>query len=341
VSPSDELRRILRARSLPAERDPVAAFIAARLVQAGGRSVLAVLFFGSHKTGASPSSESAHDLFIVVSNYHEFYGSLRRAGLSPLNPVPASILNAFLPPNLMAVAFEREGRRSLAKCAVVTLRIFERETKGKRRDHFLAARLFQSCEISFSRGPLVENLVIEALAGAALKTCEWAGPWLPATFGLEDYIRTLFRVSLEAEIKPEGPERGEALYLAQRAALDPVYEQVLSDGADRGKVRLLGRDRYRLERRTTSGERRKASLFFRRSKIRATARWLKYIWTFDGWLDYAVRKLERRSGEKVFLSARERRWPLVFLWPRIIRMVRAFRRRRPWTGNPGGRPCAS
>jgi hypothetical protein len=315
--------------------------MAARLVQAGGRSVLAVIFFGSHKTGASPSLESAHDFFIVVSNYPEFYGSLRWAGLSPLNPALASILNVFLPPNLISVAFEREGRRYLAKCAIVTLRIFERETKGKRRDHFLAARLFQSCEISFSRGPLVENLVLEALAGAALKTRGWAGPWLPAPFGMEDYIRTLFRVSLAAEVKPEGPERGEALYLAQHAALDPIYAQVLSDWADLGEVRLLGRGRYRLERQTTRWERRKASLFFRRSKIRATARWLKYIWTFDGWLDYIVRKLERRSGEKVFLSARERKWPLVFLWPRIIRTVRAVRRRRPWPGNPGGRPCAS
>jgi hypothetical protein len=67
--------------------------------------------------------------------------------------------------------------------------------------------------------------------------------------------------------------------------------------------------------------------YFRRTKARATARWLKHTVTFEGWLDYIVRKASRHTGEPIELSARERRWPLVFLWGRVFRYLRARNRK--------------
>jgi hypothetical protein len=69
-------------------------------------------------------------------------------------------------------------------------------------------------------------------------------------------------------------------------------------------------------------------LYFARSKFRATARWLKYVVTFEGWLEYIVRKAERHTGESVVLSPWERRLPVPFLLPRVVRHLR----RKP----PGG-----
>jgi hypothetical protein len=56
--------------------------------------------------------------------------------------------------------------------------------------------------------------------------------------------------------------------------------------------------------------------------VRATARWAKYIVTFDDWLEYILRKARRHSGQDIVLTPRERRLPLVFLWPRVIRYLR-------------------
>jgi len=216
MPPDDRLIGLLRAEAVSS--DP-ADFIASRLAEAGGRSVLAVLYFGSHKTGAEPSPESAHDFFIVVTTYAGFYRAMHRSGHYSGNPALASLLNVFLPPNLIFTTFEREGRRYPVKGAVVSARTFERETRGKNRDHFLSTRLFQSVAISFSRSPRVEEFVLAALAATAGKTLAWAKPRLPAAFGLSDFLRTLFRISLAAEIKPEGTARGEALYQAQKDAL--------------------------------------------------------------------------------------------------------------------------
>ena len=55
-------------------------------------------------------------------------------------------------------------------------------------------------------------------------------------------------------------------------------------------------------------------------------RWFKYMLTFDDWLDYIVRKIERRSGQRVELTRAERRFPIIFLWPKAFRLIRALRR---------------
>jgi hypothetical protein len=42
---------------------------------------------------------------------------------------------------------------------------------------------------------------------------------------------------------------------------------------------------------------------------------------YDDWLEYVVRKVERRSGVALDLTPRERRWPLLFLWPKLVRYL--------------------
>jgi hypothetical protein len=63
-------------------------------------------------------------------------------------------------------------------------------------------------------------------------------------------------------------------------------------------------------------------VYFRWSLLRATARWGKHVLSFEGWLDFLVRKARRHSGQDIVLSERERRAPLVFLWPRVFRYLR-------------------
>jgi len=43
--------------------------------------------------------------------------------------------------------------------------------------------------------------------------------------------------------------------------------------------------------------------------------------TFANWLPYVVLKVERHSGERIELSRLERRLPLIFLWPRVIKVL--------------------
>ena len=63
-------------------------------------------------------------------------------------------------------------------------------------------------------------------------------------------------------------------------------------------------------------------------------RWAKHIVTFNDWLTYVQRKAERRTGLTIELTRAERKWPLIFLWPKVVRVLRYSR-----TGQlpPGGK----
>ena len=44
--------------------------------------------------------------------------------------------------------------------------------------------------------------------------------------------------------------------------------------------------------------------------------------TFENWLPYLVRKVERRTGMRVELTPLQMRLPLLFLWPHLLRVLR-------------------
>ena len=129
-------------------------------------------------------------------------------------------------------------------------------------------------------------------------------------------------VSYRVEVRPEAEDRVDEVFEAQRDRLERMYDEVLRHHARQGELEELAAGRYRLVRTPGRAARLKNRLYFLRSKLRATGRWLKHVVTFDDWLDYIVRKVERRTGRTVELTERERKWPLIFLWPRVFRVLR-------------------
>jgi len=138
----------------------------------------------------------------------------------------------------------------------------------------------------------------------------------------------LLAVSYAAEVRPEANDRSEELLQAQWPVLGAVYGALLEALAADGR---LAREEGAFRDPAPPGTlaRARARAFFARSKLRATLRWGKYVALYEDWLDYALAKVERRSGERIELTDRERRWPLLFLWPRAIGYLRRRPQRRP------------
>jgi hypothetical protein len=323
VSPPETLRHEVAARVRPAEPRPDAAAVARAVAEAGGGAVRSVVFFGSRKTRARPDAYSAYDLFVVLSAYTPFYRALRAAGRLRHHPALGATLNAWLPPNQVSVPVILDnGTRVLAKCAVVSEATLARGTSRARKDHFMAGRLFQPTELLYTASAEAEQASLDAVVSAHTLTYEWVRPWLPARFDVATYCRTLLRVSYAGEIRPEPEGRTEALWRAQEDYLRPVYGALLSALAAAGDLRETGPGEYALARSATLGERMRNRLYFRWSMVRATARWAKYVVTFEDWLEFLLRKVRRHSGQPMELTERERRLPLIFLWPRVIEYLR-------------------
>lgn len=320
--PAETLREAVAARAFPREPAGEASKLASAIARGGGDSVRAVVFFGSRKTKAGYDPWSAYDFFVITRDYRSFYAALQVAGAARRSPTLSASLNAILPPNQISILDGEPGHEARAKCAVISMRTFLRETSAARRDHFCVGRLFQPTEVLHAADERAREQVLDGLVSAHTATYGWVRPWLPERFDTEAYCRTLLQVSLGGEIRPELAGRAEALFDAQRDSLLPVYSILLEDLAAAGEIVPGGEAGYSLARPSTARERRRLAAYFRRSKLRATARWPKYVVTFEDWLEYIRRKAERHSGQEIVFTDRERRLPLVFLWPRVFRYLR-------------------
>jgi hypothetical protein len=211
-----------------------------------------------------------------------------------------------------------------AKCAVVTLRHLQRSLRPLSPDHFLKGRVVQKLALVFSRGPSEEADVVEAVQGAREGIVRWVRPFLSGPFDLERFAKTMLRVSYRGEIRPESPARVLQVFDAQKDTLEGIAREALLAARGRGEVQLDD-GVYRWTRDPGKGLWAFYTGYFLHSKIRATARWFKYIVTFDGWLDYIIHKIERRAGFEVKVTERERRWPLIFLWPKVFMVLRSLK----------------
>jgi hypothetical protein len=279
-----------------------------------------VVLFGSRLVAASPDEHSAWDLVAIVDAYGPFHRHLVRTGHHRRPAWLLSALARVLPPNV--TAFDPGGGAALAKCAIVSARDFARSLGPRARDHFLKGRMVQRVALVWARDPAAARSIEDALSEARGGVLGWTGPHLPETFTPAELARRMLEVSYGGELRPESEERVEQVFEAQSAWLTAVYGSVLDAAATAGEVVSLPAGRYRLARRPGRGRRLALAAYFLGSKARATLRWLKHVITFNDWLTYIQRKVERRTGVRIEITPWERRLPLLLLWPKAVRVLR-------------------
>lgn len=324
---ADDALRAALARGLDAPAGAEAGRLAELLARDFDPAAVALVHYGSHTHAARATAESAWDFFVVVDEYPAAYRALAaaRPGHVPLRR--AAALNRLLPPNVIAVSTSPPAPSMTAKCCVLSLADLEAACSARPRDHFTRARLFQPVQLVWARDSAGAAAVTDAILGARAGTFDWARPFLSRRFDAALYARTLLEVSYRAEIRPEDDRRVDILLATQSATLLPICDALLAALADRG---VLARETggFRDPARPGPLARFLARRWFGWSKIRATLRWVKYVALYDDWLDYVVNKVERRSGRKLDLTPRERRWPLLFLWPKALRFLGTRPQRR-------------
>lgn len=294
--------------------------LAQSLVAGTGTQLRAVLLYGSHLFGAAPDRYSAHDLVVVVEDYLGTYRELRSHGFTHRPPSFMASLAWLLPPSVMA--FTPEGADGpIAKCLIISARDFERELSASSRDHFMISRMIQQVGVLYVRDAAADRWLDEALEAARRTVLDWAAPYVVAPFDAESLTREMIAICYRSEIRPESGSRASSVFEAQRTYLVETYEKLLAEALIEGTVVRDGHG-YRSTHQPGLMARFKRSAYFTNSKIRVTARWVKHVMTFENWLPYVVRKVERRTGMSVELTPLATRLPLIFLWPHLFRVLR-------------------
>jgi len=319
--------------NLPTDLAPDAKALAGTVVAAAGEHLTGIVIYGSQLLRAEPNRHSAWDMVFIVDRYGPFHRALVDGGLHRGPAWVLDVMARLLPP--WATMVEASGSEAIGKCMVVSRAHFERAVRPRSPDHFLKGRMVQRVALVWAKDPAAAASIEGLLREARRDVLRWAGPWLDEPFDAVSTSRRMLEVSYGGELRPENTSRALEIHQAQAAWLEGAYAEVLEEAAvdgeliREGDVETAREATYRFARSPGGLARFRTRFYFFRSKVRATLRWFKYIVTFDGWLPYLVRKVERRTGEKVELTRRERRYPLIFLWPRVFRFFLDPARRTP------------
>jgi hypothetical protein len=307
--------------------------LSAFLASAFGPTTVAIIHYGSRAQGRQPRADSAYDFFVVVDRYRDAYESLKATIGTAYSPGTATALAGILAPNVIAVTqpaddeADRPERR--VKICVISLRDLQRACSPHPPDHFTQGRLLQFVLITWTRDAARATTVREAIAQARARTWVWGRPSLPPTFTVDDYAYAVLGRSLSGEIRPESGDHARTLVTAQQDTLRAIYEPLLAHLTSTGELTRAADGRtYTLVHPPGRMEAMGIRWYFHRSKIRATTRLLKHVVLYEGWLDYIVRKIDRSTGTTIELTDRERRWPMIFLWPKVIHYLRTRPQRR-------------
>ena len=300
---------------------PGAQRLAAELRARHADAVVAVLFYGSCLRRGS--TEGVLDFYAITSGYRAAYRSRLTAGLG-----------AALPPNVHYIELPEENLR--AKYALISLADFAHHATPASLDCRIWSRFCQPARIVYARDEATREAIAGAAADAATTMAARMLAWAPGDARVREletpalWARA-FGETYRAELRSESPATIEAIAAAEPARYDAVARAALAVLAERGEIEVLGAGSasagaaLRIAQEPAALARARRAWRVRRplAKALAIAGLLKTAFTFQGWLPYVVWKLERHSGAKIALSERQRRRPLLYAWPVILRLLRS------------------
>lgn len=287
-------------RPVPAEARAVADAILAR----HGRSVAAVLFYGSClRTG---DTGGILDVYVLTDSLRAYHG--RRW--------PA-LLNAALPPTVSyrEVPGELPGKPAVrAKIAVMGTAAFARAVRGTGIDTTVWARFCQPAALLYARDAACRSAVIADVAAAVVTAARWAVRLGPEGGGPAALWTALFRHTYGAELRAERGDRPDALYGWAADRYDRLLPLALEQAGRPPENR-------KAEKRKSEGRKSAGRAWARRrraGKVLNLLRLAKAAFTFENGVDYILWKLERHGGRPVRIGPWQRRHPLlaapVVLW---------------------------
>ncbi|WP_409282243.1 hypothetical protein [Pseudomonas putida] len=284
------------------------------LQAAFGDAIKAILFYGSCLRSRD-TREGLVDLYILVDRYQDIHPSKL-----------AQWANAWLPPTVFLFATTNaQGNEIRAKCAILSLADFEQGTQHWFQS-YLWARFAQASRLVFHSDVAIRTRVERAICHAVRRLIDETIALQPPVFNSETFWTRALTLTYGTELRPESHDRpalisrNEAPYLASLlaacATLPGIGYSIATDSDHYINLSRPARHQQQVRRWKT-----------RRLQGRALnlARLIKALFTVKGGVDYAIWKVERHWGKPVSNAERLRRYPLIFCWPLLWKLLRQRR----------------
>lgn len=314
--PIDRLRDLFRAEHAePAA--PEAHWFVDEILRRHGAAVSAILFYGSCLRKKNVIG-GVLDFYAVVDSYRAAYG-----------PGLLAMANSVLPPNVFMVSVRRGGHEAHAKYAVVSSEDFARGVTGETLHSIVWARFCQPARLLYARDEAAREAVARDSAEAAVTMVRTAmalrGIAGECELDPESLWQEGFRATYGTELRTERPETIRELFAAAPQRYAAVTALAAGELAERGEIAFAATPEHPLRvivdtawsSKLAQGWRRRTPL----AKVVYFFRLIKSAFTFGDWLPYALWKLGRHTGVSVELTPLQRRYPLIFGWPVIVKLL--------------------
>ncbi|HCS43337.1 MAG TPA: hypothetical protein DIW52_10980 [Pseudomonas sp.] len=312
--PADLLEQVREqcTQPMPGELDGIVQALHTRL----GDALVALLVYGSCLRNGD-LTDGMVDFYALVDSYANAHHKRLQ-----------QLANAWLPPTVILVrAPAPDGQILHAKCAILSLQDFEAGT-GSWFQSYLWARFAQPCRLVYFKDEETHKRIHFALAQAVMTLMGRCVANLPDRFNSFTLWKRALSLTYGAELRPESANRPGQLVRHDKA----YYSRITRAAAPAVKHMAACAGEEDCYRNLCPAATRRANerlWRFRRIQGRTlnVARLVKSFFTFENGVDYLIWKLERHLGEPIVVTHRLRRFPLVFGWPLLWRLLKSRRLR--------------
>jgi hypothetical protein len=257
--------------------------------------VLGFVYYGSSLRDLD-DPEKMLDFYVLVDSYRKTHGS-------SLSGRWRALTNRLIPPAVYYLEQEASGVLSTCKYSIITLDEFERRCS----ESFLSqvwGRFSQPCALLDASDPSIEDRILQARANAVRKLARETAPLFSRPATAPEFWGRAFYESYRTELRPESDD-GRAREIVER--YQTRYDSV--------SAALFGpaiAGHYAVQDYPGTGSTRR--WFLRRLIGRpiAALRVLNSAATFDGGIDYILRKIERHSGVALDVTDAQRKHPVIW-----------------------------
>lgn len=257
--------------------------------------VLGFVYYGSSLRDLDDADKML-DFYVLVDSYKKTHGLGWRA-----------LTNRLIPPAVYYLEQDNDGVLSTCKYSIITLTEFERRCS----DSFLSqvwGRFSQPCALLDASDATIEERILQARAQAVRKLAGETAALFDAPVTAPEFWGRAFYESYRTELRPESDDgRAREIVARYQGRYDTVSAALFGAPSD---------GHYAVQSYPGRGSARR--WFLRRLIGRpiAAIRVLNSAATFDGGIDYVLRKIERHSGVSLEVTASQRKHPV--LWSPVL-----------------------
>ncbi len=271
--------------------------------------IACIYMYGSMLNPLVSTPTSFPDFYIIVDDYRQFY----KSGIH-------TALNKVLPPNSYFLKLDDQGTPMPCKYCVLDSRALGRTTHYPGiRDFFIAGRLAKRIGILYVRDRDFLSDFLGTVYTAMRFNVMFALSEMTSPFTLDEFIIHLLGLSYRAEIRTETGDKVLSLYNSEKEFYQTVYRLFLDQEVSEGNLGLRDGRYATVKPQFTQAYTRR---FMSHARKRAVYRWPKSIYTFSDYVGYLKLKIERTTGEPLVLSKWDRRFPLIFGWRHLFRLIK-------------------